>query len=164
MRRLLLFVTMLTLAACGSDAPEPAKQTRPRRTAEAPAAALPQGHSAEEARETGRDAAAVLRRYYDHIESGRYDDAWAMRGGRAEGADAFARNFAAYRSYRVTLGQASEPVSGGGWAFVEVPIMITGTMKGGKGFGSAGSVTLRRASGAAGATSAQKDWHIYTGD
>ena len=165
MRRLLPFLTILALAGCGRDEPEPVRKTPAKaQTDKPPAAAVPQSRSEEEARETGRDAAAVLRRYYDHIEAGRYDDAWAMRGGRAEGADAFARNFAAYQRYRVTLGLASDPVTGGGWTFVEVPIMITGTMKGGKGFGSAGSVTLRRASGASGATSAQKDWHIYTGD
>jgi hypothetical protein len=37
-------------------------------------------------------------------------------------------------------------------------------VKGGKGFGSAGSISLRRAAGAPGATRAQKEWHIYTGD
>ncbi|HEY7810478.1 MAG TPA: hypothetical protein VIA98_08870 [Allosphingosinicella sp.] len=165
MRRLLPFVTLLALAGCGRDEPEPRRQTQAKSPSDKPpAAAVPQSRSEEEARETGRDAAAVLRRYYDHIEAGRYDDAWAMRGGEAEGAEAFVRNFAAYQSYKVTLGPASEPVSGNGWTFVDVPIMITGTMKGGKGFGSTGSVTLRRASGAAGATSAQKNWHIYTGD
>ena len=164
MRRLLLFVTMLALAACGSDAPEPAKQTRPKRSAEAPAVAVPESRSAEEARETGREAAAVLRRYYDHVEAGRHDEAWAMRGGKAEGAEAFARNFAGYESYQVSLGEPSQPVAGAGWDFVEVPIMITGRMKGGKGFGSAGSITLRRSNGAPGATAVQKGWHIYTGE
>jgi hypothetical protein len=55
-------------------------------------------------------------------------------------------------------------VAAGGWSFVEVPVMITGTLKGGKGFGSTGSVSLRRAAGAPEATPAQKEWHIYTGD
>ena len=106
----------------------------------------------------------MLRRYYRHIEAGRYADAWMMRGGAPEGREAFARNFAAYQSYHVTVGQPSEPVTAGGWSFVEVPVMITGTLKGGKGFGSAGSISLRRASGATEATAAQKNWHIYTGD
>jgi hypothetical protein len=106
----------------------------------------------------------MLRRYYGHIEAGRYAEAWAMRGGKPEGGDAFARNFAAYQSYRVTVGEPSQPVAAGGWSFVEVPVMITGTLKGGKGFGSTGSVSLRRAAGAPEATPAQKEWHIYTGD
>jgi hypothetical protein len=106
----------------------------------------------------------MLRRYYGHIEARRFADAWAMRGGAPVGAEAFARNFAAYKSYRVTVGQPSEPVAAGGWSFVEVPVMITGTLATGKGFGSTGSVSLRRASGAPGATAAQREWHIYTGD
>jgi hypothetical protein len=87
-----------------------------------------------------------------------------MRGGAPKDAAAFAAHFAAYSHYKVTVGQPSEPVSGGGWSFVEVPIQIFGAMKTGKPFGSAGSVTLRRASGAAGATPRQRNWHIYTGD
>ena len=87
-----------------------------------------------------------------------------MRGGEGEGAEAFARSFAPYRSYRAMVGEPSEPVAASGWSFVEVPVMITGTLKDGKGFGSAGSISLRRAAGAPGATPAQKKWHIYTGD
>ena len=164
MRRILSLLPLFLLAQCGGGDPSPEPTPKKARRAEAQAAAAAPTEAEERAREAGDDAAAVLRNYYDHIQAGRYDDAWAMRGGQAEGAEAFARNFAAYDRYRVTLGQASEPVAGGGWTFVEVPIMITGTMKGGKGFGSTGSVTLRRASGVAGATSAQKGWHIYTGE
>jgi len=157
-------IAILALAACGQSDPSPptARTGKPR--VQAPQAAAPETKAQEQAREQGDDAAAVLRRYYDHIEAGRYDDAWAMRGGNGEGAEAFARNFAAYQSYHVSLGQPGEPVAGGGWSYVEVPIMITGSMKGGKPFGSAGSVTLRRADGVAGATAAQKNWRIYTGD
>jgi hypothetical protein len=36
-------------------------------------------------------------------------------------------------------------------------------LKGGKGFGSVGNITMRRATGAARATEAQREWHIYTG-
>ncbi|HEY0148283.1 MAG TPA: hypothetical protein VGB70_04700 [Allosphingosinicella sp.] len=157
------FLPLLLLTGCGSQEPAPPDpKPQKARTAQAPAPA--ETPAEEQAREAGQDAAAVLRRYYNYIEAGRYADAWAMRGGKSEGAEAFARNFAGYERYRVALGQASQPVAAGGWSFVEVPIMITGTLKGGKGFGSAGSVTLRRASGAPGATAAQKEWHIYTGD
>jgi hypothetical protein len=106
----------------------------------------------------------MLRRYYSHIEAGHYTEAWAMRGGKPDGAEAFARSFAAYRSYRATVGEPSAPVSAGGWMFVEVPVMITGTLHSGKGFGSTGSISLRRAAAAPGATAAQRGWHIFTGD
>jgi hypothetical protein len=159
MRSLLL---LLCLAGCSEAEPaKPAPKQKPR--VEATAASAPAPVPAAE-QEAGSDARAMLRRYYDHIEAGRYAEAWAMRGGSKQGAEAFARNFAAYQSYRVTVGEPSRPVDAGGWRFVEVPVMITGTLKGGKGFGSAGSISLRRAAGAQGATAAQKEWHIYTGD
>lgn len=159
MRALLL---LMCLAACGEAEPE-APPPKPKPRLQAPAAPAPApGPAAVE--EAGEDARAMLRRYYGHIEAGRYAEAWAMRGGKREGAEAFARNFAAYQSYRVTVGEPSQPVSAGGWSFVEVPVMITGMLKNGKGFGSAGSISLRRAAGAPGATAAQSEWHIYTGD
>jgi hypothetical protein len=164
MRPILPLFAIFALAACGqSDRPPPKAKTGKAKV-QAGQPAVPETEAQEQAREQGRDAAAVLRRYYDHIEAGRYDDAWAMRGGKTEGKEAFSRNFLAYEQYRVTVGRATDPVTGGGWTFVEVPIQIFGRMKGGEPFGSAGSVTLRRASGAPGATAAQKNWHIYTGD
>jgi hypothetical protein len=164
MRRLRLLLLLLPLSSCGGgDAPPPPpdekRQPKAWNRAAPPASVAP----SPEARQSAGDAAATLRRYYDHIEAGRYGDAWAMRGGGGEGAEAFARNFAAYERYRVTVGAASEPVEANGWSFVEVPIQIFGRMKGGEPFGSAGSVTMRRASGAEGTMARQRAWHIYTG-
>ncbi len=159
MRALML---LLCLAGCG-EAEHEAPPPKPKPRAEAPAAPAPAFLPAA-GEEAGEDARAVLRRYYGHIEAGRYAEAWAMRGGKAEGAEAFARAFASYRSYRAAVGEPSQPVTVGGWSFVEVPVMITGTLKTGKGFGSTGSISLRRAAGAPGATKAHADWHIYTGD
>jgi hypothetical protein len=162
--RLLLLLLLFPLSSCGGgDAPPPPpeekRQPKASNRAAPPASAAP----SPPARQPAGDAAAALRRYYDHIEAGRYEDAWAMRGGGGEGAKAFAGNFAGYERYRVTVGAASEPVAANGWSFVEVPIQIFGRMKGGEPFGSAGSVTMRRASGAPGATPRQRGWHIYTG-
>ncbi|HEY0027161.1 MAG TPA: hypothetical protein VGC35_04770 [Allosphingosinicella sp.] len=164
MRRLLFLLPLFLLAQCGGGDPSPEPKPKKARRAETQAPVAAPTEAEEEAREAGDDAAAVLRNYYDHIQAGRYDDAWAMRGGKADGAEAFARNFAGYQSYQVSLGEPSQPVAGDGWDFVEVPIMITGRMSGGKGFGSAGSITLRRSNGAPNATAVQKGWHIYTGD
>ena len=98
-------------------------------------------------REDSGDAASTLKRYYARIEAGDYDAAWAMRSGEAAARRArrFADNFKAYESYRADVGVPSEPVQANGWAYVEVPVMIRGSFRGGKPFSSAGSVTMRRA-------------------
>jgi hypothetical protein len=163
-RRLSLFLLLLPLSACGAvEAPQPAAEDKRQPAAPTPAAPPAPAAPSPVARQSAGDAAETLRRYYAHIEAGRYEDAWAMRGGGEEGVEAFARNFAAYERYGVTVGTASEPVAANGWSFVEVPIQIFGRMKGGDTFGSAGSVTMRRASGAPEATARQRGWHIYTG-
>ncbi len=150
--------------SCGSEEPAPAPPAKGAAPAigerAAPARLEP---PPAEARRSAADAASALRRYYDHVEAGRYEAAWAMRGRGREGVDDFARTFAAYERYRVTVGPASEPVEAEGWSFVEVPIQIFGRLRGGQPFGSAGSVTMRRASGAKDATAQQRGWHIYTG-
>ena len=110
------------------------------------------------------DAAATLRRYYRLIEAGDYEAAWEMRSGDRTGLDRFRANFAAYERYRATVGTPSEPVEAGGWVYVEVPVMITGRMRGGAPLGTAGSVSLRRAAnGNDAAAPRERAWHIYTG-
>ncbi|HZG07678.1 MAG TPA: hypothetical protein VEZ70_01725 [Allosphingosinicella sp.] len=168
MRNALPLLLLPLAAACGQDESGlPVAENRgtmrtpavPTKAEGTMASAPPAGAPAAGA----RDAAGVLRRYYDLIEAGQYRDAWAMRGGKPADAAAFAANFAAYRRYKVTLGKPSDPVSQEGWLFVEVPIQIFGALKNGTPFGSAGSVTLRRAESVPGATLRQRDWHIYTG-
>ena len=161
MRRLPLLLAILAACACGRDS-ETAQDTN--RHAEAGPAADPafaeRAPPAESQEEEGGDPAAQLRRYYDLIEAGDYAAAWRMRGRGEEGAEAFARNFAAYERYRVVLGPATRPVEANGWLYVEVPIQITGRMKGGKPFGSVGSVTMRRPGRGAAESGG---WRIYTG-
>jgi hypothetical protein len=113
-------------------------------------------------REDRGDAAATLKRYYERIQAGDYDSAWSMRSGEAGGQakQRFADNFRAYQTYQADVGATSEPVQAGGWAYVEVPVMIRGTFRGGKPFSSAGSVTMRKATSGPGSG----EWRIYTGE
>jgi hypothetical protein len=166
MRRLTF--CLLLLCGCGGEsdapAPPPAKRTK---VASAPQATTPQPaplSRAEEAEiEESGDAAAALRRYYERIGDRDYDAAWSMRspGGDEAARQRFADNFKAYETYRATVGVPSRPVEAEGWLFVEVPVMIYGTFRGGKGFGTSGSVTLRRAADGRTATPAERRWHIY---
>jgi hypothetical protein len=162
-RRLLLFALLLPAACHRQPAPAPAEnQTQPQaaRTEAQPApGAQPAGEKAD-----AKGAADVLRHYYDLIEAGRYDDAWAMRtAGRGMDAPRFAAHFRAYESYRSQIGAPSEPVAQQGWLYVEVPVMTTGRFLGGKPFGSSGSVTLRRPAPGTDAPPPSRGWRIYTG-
>jgi hypothetical protein len=148
MTRAILLAPLLLLA-CGKPPPPPSNQAEPQRRVE-PA---PPPRT-----EAGDDAARTLRRYYDLIEAGRYDDAYALRSGGGADRERFAANFKAYESYQARPGAPSQPVAQGDFEFVEVPVMITGRFVGGKAFGSTGSVTLRRAR-----TGADRSWRVYTG-
>jgi hypothetical protein len=138
----------LALLACQKPAPPPAKEAEPRRAEPAPPPRT-QG---------GDDAARTLRRYYDLIEAGRYDGAYALRSGGGADRERFAANFRAYERYSAQFGAPSQPVAQGDFEFVEIPVMITGRFVGGKPFGSTGSVTLRRAR-----TGTDQSWRIYIG-
>jgi hypothetical protein len=162
MRRLAPLLAILMTSACDGDSEPPASAERRTEAGPVPDPALaPAAPTTESREEEVEDAGAALRRYYDLIEAGDYEAAWRMRGLGDEGAEAFARNFAAYERYRVTLGPASRPVESKGWLYVEVPIQIAGRMKGGKPFGSVGSVTMRRPTPGTGRES--EGWRIYTG-
>ena len=163
MRRLTPLL-LLALAGCGSEeAAAPPKKGKPAPAQAAPRHAPAPQAEAKALREEGEGPREVLARYYGHIEHGRFAEAWAMRSASRAGGVEFARNFAAYGRYRVTIGTPSDPVESGGWAFVEVPIQTFGRFKGGEPFGSAGSITMRRAAGAPGATAREKEWHIFGG-
>jgi hypothetical protein len=161
--RFLALVLLLPLAAC-ADEPETPRQAQQRgKAARPPMPELEPPVEAARDREDRDDSAATLKLYYARIEAGDYDAAWAMRSGKAggEAKRRFADNFRAYETYRADVGTASEPVEAQGWAYVEVPVMIRGSFRGGKPFASAGSVTLRKASSG---PEAGAGWRIYTGE
>jgi hypothetical protein len=140
--RLWLLIPLL-LAACDKPAPKPAVKHEP------PSYAYPLVNP------VAREAAEVLRRYYDRIKARDYDAAYAMR--TAGGADKarFVANFRAYESYHAQLGAAGGPATQGDFDFVEVPVMTTGRFVGGKPFGTSGLVMVRRAR-----SGADRSWHV----
>jgi hypothetical protein len=154
-------ICLLLLAGCGRDSDAPQQPDKLAKAGQPPMPELEPPAPTAQDREDSGDAAATLKRYYARIEAGDYDAAWGMRSGeRNEVARRrFADNFRAYQSYHADVGTPSEPVTAKGWAYVEVPVMIRGTFRGGKPFASAGSVTIRRATIGAG-----QGWHIYTGE
>ena len=162
MRSTPFMATLLLLAACGRPAETPEQAQRQEDAARPAMPELDPPVASAQDREDSGDAAATLKRYYARIEAGDYDAAWEMRSGeRNEAARRrFADNFRAYSTYHADVGTPSEPVTANGWAFVEVPVMIRGTFRGGRPFASAGSVTVRRAASG----EDDRGWRIYTGD
>ena len=160
--RIAPFAALLLLAACADDSETRQEAQRRENAAQPPMPELEPPVATAQDREDSGDAAATLRRYYGRIEAGEYDSAWAMRSGETgdEARRRFADNFKAYESYRADVGTPSEPVEANGFAYVEVPVMIRGSFRGGKPFASAGSVTVRRATSAEG----ERGWHVYTGE
>lgn len=163
MKRIALCCLLLLVPACGEERETSRQAEQREKAARPPMPELePPAETPEDSRAKG-DAAATLKLYYARIGSGDYDSAWSMRSGEAGDVARrrFADNFRAYESYQADVGIPSEPVEAKGWAYVEVPVMIRGSFRGGKPFSSAGSVTMRRATSGA---EADSGWHIYTGE
>jgi hypothetical protein len=159
--RLVPFAALLLLTACGRDSDAPRQPDNLSRAAQPPMPELEAPVATARDREDSGDAAATLKHYYARIEAGDYDAAWEMRSGERSDAarQRFADNFRAYSRYHADVGSPSEPVSANGFAYVEVPVMISGTFRGGKPFASAGSVTIRRST-----SGEDGGWRVYTGD
>ena len=154
---------LLALAACGGETETPQQERQREKAAQPPMPELEPPVETAQDREDSGDAAATLKLYYARIQAGEYDAAWAMRSSEAggEAQRRFADNFRAYETYQADVGTPSEPVQAGGWTYVEVPVMIRGTFRGGKPFTSAGSVTVRKATWGG---EADRGWRIYTGE
>jgi hypothetical protein len=164
MRRILL--VLLMVAACDGDPASRADRTErepgpaPSASPASPVAGAELQSGSEAA--LSEDAATVLRRYYRLIGERDYEQAARLRS-RGEGdAARLAENFRAYRSYNVQVGTPGRPARSGDWLYVNVPVMITGSFRGGKTFGSAGSVTMRRAASDQ-ASAGERAWRVYTG-
>jgi hypothetical protein len=149
----------LLLAACNDASAPPPPEPKPQSQAPTaqPGAATAPVDEAPSSGAAGEGAAQVVQTYYARIEARKYAEAYALREpspGAPSVAD-FAANFERYAEYHVTIGAPSEPVTSGGWDYVEVPVQPYGRMKDGSPLASAGTVTLRRRSGGG-------EWRIFT--
>ena len=126
--------------------------------------AAPVAAGAPAADRTPAAARAVVQRYYDAIEHGRYRTAYALwsRDGRASGKSyaQFVRGFARTAHSRVVAGRPAQGEGAAGSLYITVPVTVTATLKNGARQRFRGSYTLRRVNDVPGATPAQLRWHI----
>jgi hypothetical protein len=161
MQRLGPIAALLLLAGCGGSG-DPVPREQPKQAAPKPAAGGGASAPSRQEIERAKDAASALRTYYALIEQGDYEGATRLRSDNRTDPQRLADNFKAYESYRAQVGVPGRPVRGGDWLYVRVQIMITGSYKDGRGFSSAGTVTMRRSVSDTAAPS-DREWRVYTG-
>lgn len=113
---------------------------------------------------TPATARAVVLRYYDAIEHGRYRAAYALWSddGRASGKSyaAFVAGFARTAHSRVAAARPTDAEGAAGSIYITVPVTVAATLKDGTRQRFRGSYVLRRVNGVDGATAEQLRWHI----
>ncbi len=161
MKRLIPLFLLLLLASCKVERRHLTNEQSNQAAPKPPPVAVAKPPSKQEVA-GAKDAASALRAYYALIEQGDYGGAARLRSDGRTDPQKLADNFKAYESYHAQVGVPGRPVRGGDWLYVRVQVMITGNYKGGDGFSSAGTVTMRR-SVADSATPAEREWRVYTG-
>lgn len=116
---------------------------------------------------TPEDAVAVIRSYYEAINSGDFDRAYVLWSdeGRASGKSPqqFAVGFIETTGISVELQPPGNVDAAAGSRYIEVPVAITATHRDGSQHRFAGKYVLRRAV-VDGATPEQRQWRIASAD
>jgi hypothetical protein len=116
---------------------------------------------------TPEDAVAVIRNYYEAINSGDFDRAYALwsDNGRSSGKSPqqFAAGFADTTGVSVEMHSPGNVDAAAGSRYIAVPVTITATQRDGSQRRFAGKYVLRRAV-VDGATPEQRQWRIASAD
>lgn len=173
-------LVLISLAACGGNAPDPgttpasAPADAPSTAADTPAAApAPAGalevppalSSPDQASGDATPAAAqeTLRRYYGAINAKDYAAAyalWSNNGASSrQSAQAFANGYAKTLMVDARIGEPTNPEGAAGSRYIQVPVDLAAAQSDGSSRHYRGSFTLRAAV-ADGATPEQRQWHL----
>ena len=167
-------VLLLALAACQAAPPDAPAPDAPAPEAAAPEAAAPEAAAPEAAApeaaaarpvdpESPEAAADVVRRYYDALDAGDYEAAfalWGEGGPPGQSYDAFVQGFAETAHVAAEVGAPSEAEGAAGSVYVTVPVTVRAALQSGRRQLFTGTYTVRRVHGVPGASAAQRRWHL----
>lgn len=136
--------------------PPPSQPTPPKAASPPAAPAIPDSDKTPVA------AKKVVEAYFAALSERRYADAYRMFPGSGMSASAFAGSYAKYRTFKATVGSPGDTEGGAGSIYIEIPVVVTGTLRSGAPFRLEGPVSLRRVNDVDGATEAQLRWHIFS--
>ena len=108
---------------------------------------------------------AVVEEYYRAISAGDFRRAyrsWGDSGPPGQTFDQFVKGFADTASVAVTPGEPSPVEGAAGSRYVQVPVVVSATLRSGEVQRFSGAYTLRR-SVVDGASAAERRWHLYRG-
>ena len=115
-----------------------------------------------ESDKTPAAAKKVVEAYFAALSERRYADAYRMFPGSGMSASAFAASYAKYRTFKATVGVPGDTEGGAGSIYIEIPVVVTGTLRDGGPFRMEGPIALRRVNDVDGASPAQLRWHIFS--
>ena len=139
-------------------APPPSQRMPPKPDSPGPLPAIPDSDK------TPAAAKKVVEAYFAALSERHYADAYRMFPGSGMSASAFAASYAKYRTFKATVGVPGDTEGGAGSIYVEIPVVVTGTLKDDGPFRLEGPVALRRVNDVDGATPAQLRWHIFSSE
>lgn len=118
-------------------------------------------------RPDARAAADVVRRYYESIDAGRYEEAYSLWSGAGSASGQtlaeFTAGFSETRSVEVEIGDAGRMEGAAGSRYIEIPVVIRAESSAGEMQRFEGTYVLRR-SVVDGASPAQREWRIASAD
>ena len=167
-----LIAASLLLASCGPSANEAAPAApvpAPTPAALAPAQPAPPVAEAPETptpsdEVTPEAAAEVAREYFALLGAKQYAKALALWGSNAPGTDELAGQRDKYATYEPNVGKPGQQEGAAGSSYIEIPVTVAATLKGGSAEKLTGTVVLRRVNDVPGSTVEQRHWHIYRVD
>jgi hypothetical protein len=170
-RRLTLGL-LLPLAACQPSAPEAENVVQDNVSNEAVTNAAPSNltNAAESTAETPTDktsaaaAANIVEQYAALLEQRRFAEAHRLSGDNQQSDTAFAATFDQFATIEASVGKPGDTEGAAGSIYVNVPLTLSGTLKGGGRYSVSGPVTLRRVNNVPGSTAEQRRWHISATD